>query len=573
MALAALAYALPATMAIDFGSGLAGALGSSGFHDREGSYRWSRARSEILFPDPGARSPVRLEIVLSGFRPPGAEPPRVAIEANGRTISLSPSRRIETYSLETSTSGVWSSTLRAQIRSDVFAPGAGDERALGARVHGARLLLDGPARPPLKQVLAAGALAALVALWRGPAAGSALGIVLGLAFHFFRFAAALLVPYLAAAGALLALASRFFPTSTRAASEFSRRFGQALLEGTRPLRTSAFLPLAAILALGTVSAFLVRPRFDVELGTGVADPLLHRFGGFDRDEEGGLFRRTFPGAFLDLRDFGTTAPWAVSIEAIGESRGLELEAPPWGYRSGPVLRFSEAGERIASVSIDRGRSLPPLRVVLLVLLSFFLFAAAFGASALSSRTALFSAWALGLLLVAGIAAAPVFFTPFLGRVALAGTAALVCAAGARSLLRNVAPLPLGIATTAFALWFLATASPLYSGGHFGYHTSVAEEIWGGKFFLYYFPGPDNMLSHQPQWENMTVPHPSLYHTVVSPLAICCRAHGSTSGRSSSFRSSSLESRSSPRPSPALPAEPAGRAEPVKNARGRSRPSP
>jgi hypothetical protein len=98
MALVALAYRFPATIEIDLGRGVEGALGSSGFYDTEGSYRWSRARSEIVFPDPGARNPVRLELVLSGFRPPGAEPPRVAIEAGGRSLTLTPSRRIETYS-------------------------------------------------------------------------------------------------------------------------------------------------------------------------------------------------------------------------------------------------------------------------------------------------------------------------------------------------------------------------------------------------------------------------------------------------------------------------------------------
>ncbi len=525
MALVALAYRFPATIEVDFGSPLEGALGSSGFHDAEGSYRWSRARSEIVFPDPGARNPVRLELVLSGFRPPGSEPPLVAIEAEGRTLSIAPSRRVETYSLETSTDGLWSSSSRIQIRSGTFVPGAGDDRSLGVRVHRARLVLDGPASPPLKQVLASGVVAALFALWIGTLGGSALGAVLGFGFLFFRFEAALITPPLAVVGLLLALGARFFPAVFRGAFDRSRRFGRSLLDGARALRGRAVFPLAAILTLATVAAFALRPRFELELGTGLPEPLLHRFAGFDRDEKGVVVRRTLPGASIDLRDFGAGAAWKVSIEASeAEARRLDLPAPPWGFRSGHVLRFPEPpAMRISSLSVDRGRSLPPLRVVGLVLVSWALFAGAFGACGLSPRMALSSGSALSGLTIAGIAASPVFFIPLLGRITLAASVSLLAAAAVRGISRKVSNAALAIATGAFALWFLASASPLYSGGHFGYHTSVAEEIWGGKFFLYYFPGPDNMLSHQPQWGNMTVPHPSLYHTVTAPLALLPRA--------------------------------------------------
>jgi hypothetical protein len=556
MALVALAYRFPTAIEIDLGRGVEGALGSSGFYDAEGSYRWSRARGEIAFPDPGARNPVRLELVLSGFRPPGSEPPRVAIEAGGRSLTLTPSRRVETYSLETATAGLWSSSSRIQIRSDTFVPGGGDERALGVRVHRARLILDGPALPPLRQIVASGAAAALLALYLGAPGATALGVLLGLGFLFFRFYAALLAPALAAAALAVVLVARIFPGPARFAGEISRGLGRCLLVGARSLRSRLVLPLAGFMILATFAGYALRPRFELGLGTGLAEPLAKRFAGFDRDDQSVLFREAFPGASIDLRDFGASSSWAISITAAAEPPGpavvaqsgerslafdldsrfrthrFELEGPRWGWRSGHVLRFPGLGQgrplRIASIGVDRGRSLPPLRVLALVLVSSALFAAAFGACGLPSRSALFLSAALAGLFVIGLAGAPVFFVPFVSRIALAAFASLLAASAARGLLSAVAragfaPEPsacaLTIATAAFSLWFLATASPLYSGGHFSYHTSVAEEIWQGKFFLYYFPGPENMLSHQPQWGNMTVPHPSLYHTVTSPLAL------------------------------------------------------
>ncbi len=559
MALVALAYRVPATIEIDLGRGVEGALGSSGFFDAEGSYRWSRARAEIVFPDPGARNPVRLELVLSGFRPPGSEPPRVAIEAGGRSLTLTPSRRIETYFLETATEGIWSSSSRVQIRSDTFVPGDGDERALGVRLHRARLVVAGPASPPLKQILASGAAAALLALVLGSYAAMALGVLFGLGFAFLRFHAALLAPALALGIFTVLVVFRLAPGPVRFAGEVSRGFGRSLLEGAFALRSRFALPIGGLLILSTFASYALRPRFELGLGTGLAVPIAHRFAGFDRDADGVVFREPFPRASIDFRDFGGWSRWTISITAAAEAKAhgvlaeaggetlaadidsrfrthrFELEAPRWGSRSGHVVGFPGLGKgktiRIAAVAVDRGRSFPSWRVLALVLGSAALFATAFGASGLSRRWALCLSAAIAAVVIVGIAAAPVFFVPFLSEVALAAGASLLAASAARGLLSAVsrtglAPEPsaaaLAIAAAAFILWFLATASPLYSGGHFSYHTSVAEEIWQGKFFLYYFPGPDNMLSHQPQWGNLTVPHPSLYHTVTSPLALLPR---------------------------------------------------
>ncbi len=559
MTLVALAYLFPATIEIDLGSGVEGALGSSGFYDAEGSYRWSRAGGEIVFPDPGARNPVRLELVLSGFRPPGSEPPRVAIEAGGRSLTLTPSRRIETYSFETSTEGIWGSSSKVQIRTDTFTPGGGDERALGVRVHRARLILDGPALPPLRQVLAAGAAAALLAFYLGGQGASALGVLLALSFLFFRFYAALLTPALAAASLAVVLTARLLPGPARFAGEIARGFGRSLLDGALTLRNRLSLLVAGLVILATFGAYALSPRFELALGTGVEEPLVQRFAGFDRDDDGVFFRRAFSGASIDLRDFGASSSWMVSITAAAEAPGrvllaqagdhllegeldsrfrvhsFELEAPRWSWRSGHVLRFPGLGQgraiRIAAIGVDRGRSLPPLRVAALVLVSSGLFVAAFGACGLAPLPSLAAGVAFTSLTVAGLAAAPVFFVPFSSRVALAALASLLAASAARGFLSALsrtglvqAPSAgaLAVATAAFSLWFLATASPLYSGGHFSYHTSVAEEISQGKFFLYYFPGPGNMLSRQPQWGDMTVPHPSLYHTMTSPLALLPR---------------------------------------------------
>jgi len=70
----------------------------------------------------------------------------------------------------------------------------------------------------------------------------------------------------------------------------------------------------------------------------------------------------------------------------------------------------------------------------------------------------------------------------------------------------------------FVAWLAAPLTPLYRGGHFVFHSSIAEEIWQGRLLHYALPYPGSMLSQQAQWGNVVVPHPCLFHVVVAPFA-------------------------------------------------------
>src|SRR5262249_15142150 len=92
------------------------------------------------------------------------------------------------------------------------------------------------------------------------------------------------------------------------------------------------------------------------------------------------------------------------------------------------------------------------------------------------------------------------------------------AAIARRAGRSVAAPVLAAAVVGFTGWLCATSFPLYRGGHFVFHSSISEEIWKGRFLIYYLPFPGSMLSQQAQWGNIVVPHPCLEQTLLAPLA-------------------------------------------------------
>src|SRR4029079_14416993 len=105
--------------------------------------------------------------------------------------------------------------------------------------------------------------------------------------------------------------------------------------------------------------------------------------------------------------------------------------------------------------------------------------------------------------------------------AAAVLAALAAAREARRPVEEGAGLPpaaLAAAALGFLAWLAAPLTPLYRGGHFVFHSSIAQEIWQGRLLLYALPYPGSMLSQQAQWGNVIVPHPALYHTLAAPLA-------------------------------------------------------
>jgi hypothetical protein len=258
----------------------------------------------------------------------------------------------------------------------------------------------------------------------------------------------------------------------------------------RGLRVLVSWRTAAVVAGGVVlvtAAYRVRPRFEVDLGSGREAAVAEGFGAYDSDA-GVSYRQPLRGACLDLRDFGGGAPWTITLTAalsppragepneaaIGRPRGgepvggqsrmngprlvvlaragdAELVAPlgerwatpvfraasPWGWRSGLALTFPSGGDppgvRVDRVDVDRGRSFPSLRVTAAVTGAALLAAVALAAAGLGAATAFAAA---GLTLAAqalALAIDPVttvpFAVPFLV-ITLAGAALAALLAGA-----------------------------------------------------------------------------------------------------------------------------------------------
>lgn len=562
----AAAYQASPKVTIDLGSGILGSLAARDLYDTEADYRWTRAISGVVVPDPGPGLRVRVEADVVGWRPRGQKPPRLVLEAAGTARHAQPSSAGETVSLETATSGWWDSDLEVVFRSETFAPGGQDPRLLGVRVYrvrlvplGARLALR---RPPLRQVvLGAAALVLIFGLLlrmcrdepRAQRLSLAIAAAVGLAYAFARpYAAALSWPavlLLALVTAIVELA----PGSVATAAELGTAIARC---GWRGLRLVARPPAAGLVLAGALAVTLsyrVRPSLEIDLGTG-REALFERGLASVESAEGVTFRHAVRGAQLDLRDLGGGTEWAIDVTAsaakgasqpvvrAGTAEARSSPGPgwttervsaraPWGWNAGLLLEFPAATPaadlRIDKVRIDRGRALPSLRALSILVgtpLLGVVLAGAAGAGSLGG-------FALGGSLLAAETAAllfdPVlavpFALPFLAFLALGAIFAAVwsalCAVAARRGFDVVLPAPaIAAASLGFALWLSAAACPLYRGGNFLFHSAVAEEIWKGSFWKYYLPYPGSMLSRQAQWGDVIVPHPCTYHIVVAPLA-------------------------------------------------------
>ncbi len=560
MLAAAIAYQLPRRHSIPAGpSAVADAL-LEGFFPAEGQFRWSRAHGRIRFPDPSPGSPVRLEIDLAGWRPRGGEPPQVSVRAGAASQNVRPDRRGESVTLDVTPEGLWSSDLLVELDSETFSPGPQDPRALGVQFRGVRLV---PAaglsirRPPLRPLFYAGLIAFLIRALSRPfgarlrtraAFGYGAGLVLAIGHAFAPLETALLAPLAILPLVLAAVVVRIAPSLAHELRTLSRHALDALTTGVRALACwpTAVLVLATL--SGTVVVHRLSPIVQFDVGSDRTSWLAHGFGPFDARD--GRSFRTARGAELDLRDFGGGGEWQIDVTASadGEDRPISLAsvqgrhletrlgggrwvtasmtAPmPVGWRPGPTLALADGAPlpvRVDRVRIDRRGGWPALRLLAMVIAASLALALALAATGLSKWTALTAGGALAATEVAALWSDAGIVIPFAPGFAAIAIGALLIAlfvtarAGSRG--RSSDPIVVAAGACGFIAWLGCTTFPLYRGGHFLFHSAIAEEIWKGRFLIYYLPYPGSMLSQQAQWGNVIVPHPALYQTLVAPLA-------------------------------------------------------
>jgi hypothetical protein len=520
-----------------------------GFYGAEGETRWSGAEAGILLPDPGPGG-VRIELSASGWRPRRVSPPLLRVELRGAGVDARLPHEVQTLSFHGALGGLWDSSAVVHLRSETFEPGPQDPRELGVTVSGLTIapLSSFPRWPPLREVVlgALGALLLAGLLLRSGVPSSWLLVacpgLVGLAFLAARpYAVLLSLPVLLVLGAAHAVAA-LAPGPTRRVVAVLGRAATVPVAGVRMLGGGWILLLLGIGALGVCAAYRAQGEIDIDLGSQREAAVARGFGAFE-GREGVTFREPGAGATLDLRDFGSGDVWQVRVRASraggegpyevrwsdGSARLQAGEAwtesgfaaPPTGtWRSGLELAFpSAAGLRIDRVHVSRGRSLPSLRILVLSLVASLL-SGVIGAGV--SLSPALGRWALGFTAAAEallLYRNPLLAVPFVPVFVTILLLTLAWGALLSALRPPGLPVPALVSACAgFAGWVTSTASPLYRGGHFVFHSSIAEEIWKGRFLIYYLPFPGSMLSRQAQWGDIVVPHPCLYHTLVAPLA-------------------------------------------------------
>jgi len=549
---------------LDVGSALGPPLATDGLYPAESGFRWTAGRATIVLPAIGRGRPVVLVAVLSAWRPRASASPQVRIAAGDlsavATIGPSPAE----ITVGPVRSDAWRGALALRIDSDTFAPGRGDPRTLGARVHEIRVApADGawaPGAPPLALLLWAMlavplvlAIASATGARPSIASASALAllalVVMGVIVA--RVWTARLLPVLVTAEVVVLGFAVLLPGRVRAVLTVTGDALGRLASAARALAHPVPLALLTLLAsLGTVLAYRAKPVVSIPMGSGRETSFESGLGSFDA-ADGIRFRHVAAPASLDLRDLGGGGRWRATLTAAapgpdrvlaladlgaGVSEGVvgsawsehEIAGPaPVGWRSGLIVTLPGARREdvwVRDLVIDRGRAWPSIRVIAGVLALGLGLALAIVAAGLAPRAGWVAATAAIALVVTALAVDPIAAIPAVPRlvavVALGAmvTALAAAARGASSTGDSLPSAAVAAGGLGFMAWLAATTTSLYRGGHFVFHSSIAEEIWKGRFLLYYLPYPGSMLSQQAQWGNVVVPHPCLYHTLVAPLA-------------------------------------------------------
>ena len=569
-----LGYQVQGPVGLSAGSVL-GLFSFSGFEPSERGYRWSHAHAEVRFHDATPDVPVRVDLDLVAWRPRDFPPPHVTVSLEEQRLLVVPAPGIQTVTLTGAAHGAWRSDLVVSIDSDTFVQPGEDPRAVGVRLHGARLTPSvsslGIRRPPLEPVVW-GALAVLllceIALRLGAAPALAFRLAIGacvlgaLAWGAARPWAVVVGRPLVAGLVVSLLLLRFRPGPVRWIARAGGHALEALRDGLRTVISPAAAALLLVGAIGLVTAHRGRPRLDIRLASARANPLAQGFGPVAGAEDV-RFREARPSAQLDLRGFGGGAPWRIQVTAaladetprrlvVAQAAGATLALPlgsdwmtgslegsaTFGWRGGLRLLFPSgahgSGLRIRRVQVDRGRSWPALSVLAAQLAAPSLLALALATVGLRWLGAWTAGFGLMLVEAASIVADPItsvtFAASLCGIVALAlllsvtmaGLHCMVSASSGREI-ESLPPIALAASCLGFVAWFAALTFPLYSGGHFGIHSAVAEEIWHGHILEFYLPEGESVMTRQVQWGNIVVPNPFLYHLVIAPLAALPRA--------------------------------------------------
>ncbi|MBN2370418.1 MAG: hypothetical protein JXO72_08015 [Vicinamibacteria bacterium] len=567
----AFAYQIRRPMEITADSLALRMAGARGLWAATNDFAWTRGASTFVLPEPGHDLRVRVDLRISGWRPRGQDPPLVYVRAGDAVASSRVNRRIETLSLETKTRGVLRSDLAVTLHSETFIPGRSDPRELGVRFHGVRLTpLDaalGLTRPPLRPLIICALQAFVlfgllvrigVSIRCTTMATTAIAVVWGLAFVVARVYAAVMAPPMLVISIVALSFSYAAPRLVRAALVSVREAGRAAGRGLRLAMDRRALALLVFGVAAFLTAHMARQTLDIDLVSIRGRAVARGFGVADL-ADGRRFLYAPRGARLDLSDFGVHGIWRIEVVAsaaqkhegavllrVGreglsatfgpEWRTYRLNKPvPIGWRSGAVIEFPgiRGGTlRVASARIHRDGSFPAPRAMSLILgaaLLILVTLLAFGVN----RSAAYAT--VSMLIVLGaivVALDPVAVIPFLGSmsiIVMAGSILGLLLVGAMrrkgERAADMLPPPAAMAGVflGFLAWYAATAFPLYRGGHFVFHSSIASEIWQGRFLEYYLPYPGSMLSRQAQWGSIIVPHPCLYQTLVAPVAALPRS--------------------------------------------------
>ena len=89
-AAATTAYQVMRPVVVDLGSALAVPLSMRGLYPAEEGYRWTNGQGEIALPSPGRGRAIRLDMVVSAWRPRGTPAPQLRITAEGASVVAEP---------------------------------------------------------------------------------------------------------------------------------------------------------------------------------------------------------------------------------------------------------------------------------------------------------------------------------------------------------------------------------------------------------------------------------------------------------------------------------------------------